>query len=111
MNKPIKIQKKDDGIRIVWDDESVSFISGLVLRRNCPAADSKIKAGDLSHFSPLTPKKISLNIVEQELDVQIKIKKISLVGNYAIGITWADGHNSGIYSFDYLKGLELIEHS
>jgi DUF971 family protein len=32
--------------------------------------------------------------------------KIDPVGNYAIQIGWSDGHNSGIYSFRYLKELE-----
>lgn len=30
---------------------------------------------------------------------------ISSIGNYAIGIDWSDGHNSGIYSFDHLRSL------
>ena len=30
---------------------------------------------------------------------------ISSIGNYAIGIDWSDGHNSGIYSFDHLRAL------
>ncbi|MHC4931114.1 MAG: DUF971 domain-containing protein [Planctomycetota bacterium] len=27
------------------------------------------------------------------------------VGNYAIQIRWSDGHDSGIYSYEYLKRL------
>jgi ATP-binding protein involved in chromosome partitioning len=30
---------------------------------------------------------------------------ISSIGNYAIGIDWNDGHNSGIYSFNHLRSL------
>ena len=30
---------------------------------------------------------------------------ITSIGNYAIGVDWSDGHNSGIYSFDYLRTL------
>ncbi len=30
---------------------------------------------------------------------------ISSIGNYAIGIDWSDGHNSGIYSFNHLRSL------
>ena len=30
---------------------------------------------------------------------------ISSIGNYAIGIDWSDGHNSGIYSFRHLRSL------
>jgi DUF971 family protein len=36
---------------------------------------------------------------------QVKISNIEIVGNYAIKITFDDGHNSGIYSWRYL--LEL----
>ncbi len=35
-----------------------------------------------------------------------EIKNIETVGDYAIQITWRDGHNTGIYSWDYLKDLE-----
>ena len=27
------------------------------------------------------------------------------VGNYALGLTWADGHSTGIYSFRLLRGI------
>jgi DUF971 family protein len=29
-----------------------------------------------------------------------------MVGGYAIQPTWADGHNSGIYSFQYLRRID-----
>ncbi len=34
-----------------------------------------------------------------------KIKNIETVGGYAIQITWKDGHDTGIYSWDYIKKL------
>ena len=37
------------------------------------------------------------------LDVSPRV--ITSIGNYAIGVDWSDGHNSGIYSFDYLRTL------
>jgi len=30
---------------------------------------------------------------------------LEAVGNYALAPTWADGHNTGIYSFRTLRGL------
>lgn len=39
---------------------------------------------------------------------QITITDITQVGNYAACIAWADGHNTGVYSFEYLR--ELIDH-
>ena len=28
---------------------------------------------------------------------------IALVGSYAIRVTWTDGHDSGIYTYDWLR--------
>jgi len=33
------------------------------------------------------------------------IKKINVVGNYAINPIWEDGHDTGIYPFDFLRNL------
>jgi len=35
----------------------------------------------------------------------LKPQKAELVGRYALQIYWSDGHSSGIYTFDYLRGL------
>jgi DUF971 family protein len=35
--------------------------------------------------------------------------RVSPVGRYAIQITWTDGHDSGIYSFEYLRDLGASE--
>jgi DUF971 family protein len=40
-----------------------------------------------------------------------KIKSIDTVGDYAIQIIWKDGHNTGIYSWEYLKILEAGENN
>jgi ATP-binding protein involved in chromosome partitioning len=32
-------------------------------------------------------------------------KAITSVGNYAITVNWNDGHNTGIYSYAYLRAL------
>ncbi len=35
----------------------------------------------------------------------VTIKEVEAVGNYAIRPTFSDGHDTGIYSWDYLYGL------
>jgi DUF971 family protein len=35
----------------------------------------------------------------------LKMLNIEEVGSYAIRIEWNDGHNTGIYSFDHLRGI------
>jgi DUF971 family protein len=32
-----------------------------------------------------------------------ELVRIEMVGGYAVQPVWADGHSTGIYSFDYLK--------
>jgi DUF971 family protein len=41
------------------------------------------------------------------LEDQIKIAEITTIGNYAVGIKWKDGHNTGIFEFSKLKELAI----
>jgi len=34
-----------------------------------------------------------------------ELKKIEIVGNYSIQPHWGDGHQTGLYTFDYLHKL------
>ena len=93
--KPVAIriiEKKN--ILIQWDDGGSSQIELNFLRRYCPcAACSEQRESQSKNYIPLL------------FADQIKVKNIYEVGNYAIGITWKDGHNTGIYEFPYLKFL------
>jgi DUF971 family protein len=105
-SKPLEIKKlQPDGLEIKWSNGSKQFLTGKQLRTNCPCASCRQARGDDSHASPLTPKKSLLKIVESSIDEQTGIKEVWPVGNYAIGIRWLDGHDTGIYSFDYLREL------
>jgi len=36
---------------------------------------------------------------------ELEIKEMSIVGRYALNFRWNDGHETGIYSFRYLREL------
>ena len=36
---------------------------------------------------------------------EVEIKDVSIVGRYALNFRWSDGHETGIYSFQYLRDL------
>jgi DUF971 family protein len=36
---------------------------------------------------------------------EFEVASIVAVGNYAIQITWGDGHNTGIYTYEHLRSL------
>lgn len=55
--------------------------------------------------SPIFFGQVSGGSAQQEF-ADISIHKLERVGNYAIRILFSDGHGSGIYSWDYLLGLE-----
>ncbi len=89
----IKILDKVD-LAIRWDDNSDIKINLKKLRRLCPCATCVTnREGQSKSYIPLF------------FQDQITISKIEVVGNYAIQITWKDGHSTGIYEYPYLKNL------
>jgi DUF971 family protein len=100
--KQIKILNKQD-LFIKWDDETESRISLKYLRDECPCANCKGETILLKTYRP--PKKHNTNP-----DIY-KIKNIEAVGGYAIQISWKDGHNTGIYSWEYLMKLANDQNS
>lgn len=92
----IKIQDKDK-LLIKWNNDTESRITLKYLRDECPCANCKGETILLKTYRP--PKPAMLNP-----DMYV-VQKIQTVGGYAIQISWKDGHNTGIYSWDYLKKL------
>jgi DUF971 family protein len=93
--RPLDIQHIGHELAVKWADGGEDFIALEKLRRACPCAGCKGETDILGNLyknpeQPLTPKAFEL-------------VKILSVGGYAIQPAWADGHNTGIYSFDYLQ--------
>lgn len=95
--KQVKIFKKDN-LRITWDDSTETILSLKYMRDECPCAGCKGETILLKTYRPPAP-----TIVTPEM---YQVKNIEVVGDYAIQISWKDGHSTGIYSWDYIKQLE-----
>ena len=93
-HRPVSLEKAgEDTLRIVWEDGLVSDYNVAALRRACPCAtcvDEWTGERKLDPFSVLET---------------IRPVRIEPVGRYALRIAWTDGHDTGIYSFDYLRAL------
>lgn len=93
--RPVDLQTIGQELAIKWDDGSESFVSLEKLRRHCPCAVCK---GEVDVMG---------NVYKgpaQELNARaFQLVRIASVGSYAIQPIWADGHSTGIYSFDYLR--------
>jgi DUF971 family protein len=90
---------------VKWSDGEEATIPSTTLRLNCPCATCKEKRGDTSHQKPLTGAKSSLRIVSSSSEEETKLLKIWPIGNYALGLQWGDGHNSGIYTYALIEEL------
>ena len=44
-------------------------------------------------------------IVHGSIPSTVERVGVSPVGNYALQFSWSDGHDTGIYTFDYLRKL------
>ncbi len=108
MNSPLHIDlKKDRGLTIAWADGSSSYYSILYLRKMSPSAEARelrdqIKKNPLTVLPSSTFPPRSMPGAPQQLTAL----NAELVGNYALRITFSDGHSTGIYSWDYLREID-----
>jgi DUF971 family protein len=77
---------------IDWADGHKGIYPHEMLRGYCPCAGCQGHSGTISFVKPAS-------------DTQLEIDEIEPVGNYALQLTWLDGHGSGIYSYIYLRSL------
>src|SRR5579875_3224551 len=100
---PVKVRvfkTEGTGLEIVWKDGHTSRWSFLWLRNACPCAtchDERERAGRRPGESKPKPQTL-LPMYE----APPRPESVTQVGHYAISFHWNDGHQSGIYSWDYL---------
>lgn len=104
---PIRINRLDRGIEVSWSDGVSKTINGDLLRMRCPCALCMELRGNMSHQKPLTGGKKLLNILSADPPKGEKnnITKVWGIGNYALGVEFADGHNTGIFTYPLLAEL------
>ncbi len=90
--EPIQIvEESDREISIKWSDGNETAYTAAALRRSCPCA------GCIDEW---TGKK---TLDDRNVPDDITITHTSIVGRYALNFHFSDGHDSGIYSFKYLR--------
>jgi len=92
---PIRLNlRKDEQLEIEWQDGHRCVYPIGYLRRMCPCAACR---DEMTGAALLDPASVPLSVAPT---------RIWSVGNYALGITFSDGHGSGIYSFPALRRME-----
>ena len=87
-------------LSVTWDDGHASLYTFSLLRAGCPCAECRgghDKMGatpDPSVFSAVLPDSPTTRLIN-----------IIPVGSYGITPVWEDGHDAGIYRWEYLRVL------
>ncbi len=87
------LQEGDANLRITWADGRVCIYKAAALRRVCPCAQC---VNEWTGQRTLKPEVVSDELL---------ITDLNLVGRYALNFRWSDGHETGIYSFQYLRDI------
>ncbi len=95
--RPVDIQMIGGELAVKWDDGGESFIPLERLRRCCPCAGCQGEKDVLGNVYKNPGGSLS--------PAAFRLVRFGSVGGYAIQPVWADGHATGIYSFDYLQRI------
>jgi len=85
--------KRGGYLHVQWPDGTASDVPGFVLRAACPCA---------ACVNELTGEPI---LDAASIPPDIEIQEMAPLGNYALSITWSDGHSSGIYSWNLIRQI------
>jgi len=93
---PTNIQVIGRDLAINWSDGAESFLELESLRRACPCAAC---GGEPDVLGNVVRPNVTYNSTSFELT------RFNIVGGYAVQLHWGDGHDSGLYSYRYLRRL------
>ncbi len=83
----------DGHVQIKWPDGKVNAIPNKTLRTSCQCA---LCINEYTSEAILDPGSVPEDI---------KVEGIQPLGNYAVAISWSDGHSSGIFSWEHMRGI------
>jgi ATP-binding protein involved in chromosome partitioning len=91
---PIGFAQRDrTTLSVLWEDGRQHDLDVRDLRLACRCAACIEEMSGRPLLDPAT------------IVADVAPRSITGIGNYAISVTWSDGHSTGIYAFDYLRAL------
>lgn len=100
--KPISItaNREQKQLTVIWDDGHTSQYSFNLLRAGCPCAECR--GGHEKMSDTPDPGVFTMELPDTPA---IHLKTIVPIGAYGISPVWEDGHDAGIYRWEYLRAL------
>ena len=100
---PTDLQIIEDKLQISWSDGQSSRYAFSQLREACPCATCREKRKEQA--APAATNPLALPVLSAEEARPLTIEGMQPVGNYAYSIHFSDGHDTGIYTFTFLRQL------
>jgi ATP-binding protein involved in chromosome partitioning len=93
--EPVEIaqEREREIVRIKWSDGANTEYALAGLRGWCPCAGCQGHGGERRFVDSGNP----------------RLQRVEAVGRYAVRFCWADGHETGMYSFEYLRELAEMD--
>ncbi|PIE23341.1 MAG: hypothetical protein CSA62_08065 [Planctomycetota bacterium] len=96
MIEPVRMtQPSPELLLLTWKDGMESLHRGCELRRKCPCAGCIDEFTGAPILDPST------------VPDDIQIRKIEVVGRYALRFLFSDGHDTGLFTFKFLRELAV----
>lgn len=89
----------DQRVSISWNDGQTRLYAARELRDRCPCATCREKRS--APEAPANPLQV-LSVAEV---APVRVTGMRPVGQYAYAISFSDGHDTGIYTFDLLREI------
>jgi DUF971 family protein len=86
-------------VTIFWDDGKGCVLSLVELRKACPCASCRELRHQLAEGGGLTL------LTPEAMNPSTEVIDVRTVGRYALQFTWKDGHDTGIYTYEFLNEL------
>lgn len=89
----IRALRDPAALELHWPGGNIASLPYLLIRENCPCAACVDEITGVRILDPAT------------IPADIRPQQMSFAGNYALKITWSDGHDTGLFTWDSLRRL------
>lgn len=95
----IRVHRDEGILEIIWNAEETDRIALRTVRQSCPCAAC------VDEFS-------GAKILDADsVPVDIHPLEVALAGNYALKVRWSDSHDSGLFTWDFLRSIADGDHA
>lgn len=97
--RPLSLElERERGLTISWSDGARHFLPVALLRRSSPSAEQRELRAAMAR-NPLTV------LPASRASGPLRADAVEPIGHYALRIRFSDGHDTGIYTWGYLRSL------